>query len=98
MCCLQQTNEYIMKVKLKLSAIFKALVIHVMLYYVVYMMHARLQSMYYQKCNSNIIRFYMLKDSNMCRLISTLSQVLERVVFVRMDIFIGKFHQTIQGI
>jgi len=87
-----------MKTDIKLQAILKALVIHVMLYYVVYLMHQRLQSTYYQQCNSNIIRFYMMKDSNMCRLMGTLSQLLERVVFVRLDMFIGNLHQTIQGI
>jgi hypothetical protein len=87
-----------MKVEIKLQAFLKALAIHVILYYVLYLMHERLQSMYYKKCNSNIIRFYMLKDSNMCRFIGTLSQLLEKVVFVRLDIFIGNLHQTIQGI
>jgi hypothetical protein len=87
-----------MKADIKLQALVKALMIHVMLYYVVYLMHQKLQSTYYQQCNSNIIRFYMFKDSNMCRWMGTLSQLLERVVFVRLDLFVGNLHQIIQGI
>ena len=73
-------------------------VMHVVVYCVIYSMHQRIQQLHYQKCNSNILQYYMLKDSQMCRGMLTLTNMLEKIVFVRLDTFIGHLHQVIHVI
>ena len=82
----------------KVNGILRIVMTHIVVYCAIYLMHQKLQSSYFQQCTSNVIRFYMMKDSNMCRLMGTLSHLLERVIFVRLDLFIGNLHHLIQGI
>lgn len=69
----------------------------ILLYYVIiYIVHYQIQSIYYKTCMSNVIKYYMLKDSNMCTCLISIIKLIEKILFFKIDTFNQHVHQTIE--
>ena len=61
----------------------------VMLYGIVFVgtftIHYKMKELQHSYCTGNIIKYYLMRNSNLCRYLDTYSKLLESVISIKLD-------------
>lgn len=65
--------------------IAKSIALYGVVFAGIFAVHYKLKELQHGYCTSNIVKYYLMKNSNLCRHLDTYGNLLESVISVKFD-------------
>jgi hypothetical protein len=78
-----------------LKRVLKIVLMNVFLFSLITILHYKLNSIYQQKCNPNILTYFFFKDSNMCTYLQSFLSLLENLVILNIEHINKNIHKFV---